>query len=137
MNGWDFLDAIEGEKDSHGSWKWSKRIRETAQRNGWRAIQESEDAAIVAARALVPLLRRTEQLAEALVAEEASLAAELGRLLRQGHGQELAADGTGTPRFSDGTIAANVPADSCFSRLFDHTVNAEFFSAKFFTECKI
>ncbi len=98
--------------------------------SGWKAIKESEDPAIVAARELVLLIRQNEELDDVLDAREEALGAELGRALLAGYGTEVAPDGTGTPRFTDGVVrgySSNgtiVPHRTTFYGLYAR--NAEF-----------
>ncbi len=102
----EFFDAMEG-KEARSSTNWLGYVgpREALVKSGWKAIQENEDPVVVAARELVILIRKNEQLGAELDAKEAALSAELGRALLACYGTEVSPDATGTLRFTDGVVS--------------------------------
>ena len=78
--------------------------REALVKSGWKAIQDSEDPAIVAARELVILMRKHEKPGDELDAKEEALSTEMGRALFACYGTEVSPDGTMTLRFTDGVV---------------------------------
>jgi len=86
------------------SWLGYAEQRDALIKSGWKAIQNSEDPAIVAARELVILMRKNEKLGDELDAKEEALGAELGQALLACYGTNVGSDGTMTPRFTDGVV---------------------------------
>ncbi len=72
---------------------------------GAAAIDASTDAALVAARAIRPLLLQNQQEQSRLDAAEAGLGERLARLLFAVYGHDVSPDATFTLRWSDGRVA--------------------------------
>jgi hypothetical protein len=72
---------------------------------GAAAIDASTDAALVAARAIRPLLQQNQQDQARLDAAEAGLGERLARLLFAVYGHDVSPDATFTLRWSDGRVA--------------------------------
>ena len=104
--------------------------REALVESSWKAIQDNEDPAIVAARELVILMREDEKLGKELDAKEEALHAEMGRALFACYGNKVSPDGTMTLRFTDGVVRGFsrndtiAPDRSTFDGLYAR--NAEF-----------
>ncbi len=81
-----------------------EELRDSLVKLGWKAIQESEEPAIVAARELVMLMRQHEKLGEELDAKEEALGAEMARALIACYGTKVSPDATNTLRFTDGVV---------------------------------
>lgn len=71
---------------------------------GKPAIEASRDPAIAVARMLSRLMAQNKQREAAIAAREGDLMRRLGKLLREIYGDEVAADATATPRWSDGRV---------------------------------
>ncbi len=97
----EFSDELERRSPS---WLGYPEPREALVESGWKAIQESEDPVVVAARELVPLIRKNEKLGAELDATEEALGAELGRALLECYGTKVSPDATNTLRFTDGVV---------------------------------
>ncbi len=81
-----------------------EELRDSLVESGWKAIQESEEPAIVAARELVLLMRQHESRSEELDAKEEALNADMARALIACYGTDVSPDATNTPRFTDGVV---------------------------------
>jgi hypothetical protein len=71
---------------------------------GADAVAASDDPAIVAARAIQPLIRQVQRQAEALAAAEAVQERRIGQALYAVYGDQISPDATMTLRFSDGVV---------------------------------
>jgi hypothetical protein len=97
---------------------------------GHEAVQASDDPAIAAARAIVPLMEANQQLAEKLDAQEQVQARRIGQALFACYGDKISPDATFTLRFSDGRVAGYpfngtvAPAATSFYGMYAR--NAEF-----------
>ncbi len=78
--------------------------RDALVKSGWKAIQASEDPAIVFARELVILMRENKKVGDDLIATEEALGAEIGRALLDCYGTNVSPDATTTLRFTDGVV---------------------------------
>ncbi len=104
-SGEEFLDAIDPPASRRSpSWIGYPEQREALVKSGWKGIKESEHPAIVAARELVILMRKHEELGKELDAKEEALGAEMGRALFACYGTKVGPDATMTPRFTDGVV---------------------------------
>jgi hypothetical protein len=104
-SGEEFLDAVhQDETGKIQTLVYYPEQRDALVKSGWKAIQDSEDPAIVAARELVILMRRNEELGEELDAKEEALGAEMARALFACYGTNVGSDGTMTLRFTDGVV---------------------------------
>ncbi|MCB9878915.1 MAG: S46 family peptidase [Planctomycetes bacterium] len=74
-------------------------------RGGRPAIDECEDPAIAAMRAVRPLAQRNAARERSIAAAEAQLGARIARLLFAVYGNDVSPDATFTLRFSDGRVA--------------------------------
>lgn len=83
--------------------KYEER-RDSLANAGWKAIQESEEPAIVAARELVILMRQHDKRREELDAKEEGLGAEMARAMIACYGTEVSPDATNTLRFTVGVV---------------------------------
>ena len=97
-NGGEFLAGLRG------SVVGSAEQRDALVKSGWKAIQESKDPAIVAARELVTLMRKNEKKGEELDAKDEALGAEIGKALFACYGTKVSPDATMTLRFTDGVV---------------------------------
>ena len=101
----EFMDVLWPPQSRRSpSWLGYAEQRDALIKSGWKAIQDSEDPAIVAARELVILMRKNEKLGDELDAKEEALGAELGQALLACYGTSAGSDGTMTPRFTDGVV---------------------------------
>ena len=73
--------------------------------SGAAAIEESQDVALVAARAILPLMRANRERSQRIAAAEADLGARIAKLLFAVYGDGVSPDATFTLRFSDGRVA--------------------------------
>lgn len=110
-SGGEFLEAVigDGAAGHQGGPKLRSLVyypeqREALVKSGWKAIQDCEDPAIVAARELVILMRKNEKLGDELDAKEEALGAEIGRALFACYGTKVSPDATMTLRFTDGVV---------------------------------
>ena len=110
-SGEEFLEAVVGESTAghSGGPKLRSLVyypeqREALVKSGWKAIQDSEDPAIVAARELVILIRKNKKLGDELDAKEEALRAEIGHALFACYGTKVSPDATMTLRFTDGVV---------------------------------
>ncbi len=127
----EFWDAMSGKNVRRSSnWLGYSEARDALIKAGWKAIQNSEEPAIVAARELVILIRKNEKLGAELDAKEEALGAEMARALFACYGSNVSSDGTMSPRFMDGVVSAYpsngtiVPHRTTFYGLYAR--NAEF-----------
>jgi hypothetical protein len=101
----EFFDVLAPPRSRRSpSWLGYAEQRDALIKSGWKAIQDSEDPANVAARELVILMRKNEKLGDELDAKEEALGAELGQALLACYGTNVGSDGTMTPRFTDGVV---------------------------------
>ncbi len=101
----EFVGAMEGEQSRRSpNWIGYPEAREALVHSGWKAIQESEEPAIVAARELVILMRKNEKLGAEIDAKEQALGAEMAHALLACYGAMVSSDATQTPRFTDGVV---------------------------------
>jgi hypothetical protein len=92
------LAALQGSKVGN------PKFRSDLVEGGWDAVKASEDPAIAAARALVPLMRADSKRSEELDAREEKYGAMIGRALFACYGTAVSPDATMTPRFADGVV---------------------------------
>ena len=102
-SGKEFVDAIAPARRP-SNWVGYSEPRETLIKEGWQAVQNSQDPAIAAARNLVPLIRAREKLGVELDAKEEALGIEIARALFECYGKQVSSDGTATLRFTDGVV---------------------------------
>jgi hypothetical protein len=97
---------------------------------GREAIEASDDAALVAARIVLPLARQNQARQATLDAKESALGERIGKLLFAVYGHDVSPDATFTLRWSDGRVAGYpyngtvAPWRTVFHGLFAR--NAEF-----------
>lgn len=103
-NAQEFHDAVAGGQGQSPNWFGDPEPREALVNAGWTAIQDSDDPVIVAARELVPLMRKNAKLGAELDAREAALSAEMARALFECYGTNVSSDATNTLRFTDGVV---------------------------------
>lgn len=72
---------------------------------GQKAIEGSDDPALVAARRVLPLARQNQARYAAIEAREAALDERIGKLLFAVYGHDVSPDATFTLRWSDGRVA--------------------------------
>jgi hypothetical protein len=117
------------ETDTPG-WLGHPEQRDALVKAGWGAIQKSKDSVVIAARELVVLMRKNEQLGKELDAKEEALGAELGRALLACYGADVSSNGTTTLRFTDGLVKGFSSGDlvTPYRTTFDglYARNAEF-----------
>ncbi len=109
-----FTEVLGGDDGRRVSREWLgsrissglKALLEEIEEGGWKAVLESKDPAIVAGRALAPLMRKHELKGEELEAREEALGAKMGLALFETYGKEgnVSPDATMTPRFADGVV---------------------------------
>jgi hypothetical protein len=98
-------ESMEGKQARRSpNWLGYSGPREALVKSGWKAIQNSEDPVVVAARELVILMRKNEKLGAELDANEEALSAEIGRALLSCYGTNVSPDATATLRFTDGVV---------------------------------
>ena len=100
----EFFEAIYGGVGRVRTQVYLPEHRDALVESGWKAIQDSEDPAVAAARELVVLIREHEAIGGELDAREEVLGAEMGRALLACYGTGVCSDATTTPRFTDGVI---------------------------------
>lgn len=103
-NAQEFHHAVAGGQRQSPNWFGDPEPREAIVNAGWTAIQDSVDPVIVAARELVPLMRKNAKLGAELDAREAVLGAEMARALFECYGTKVSSDATNTLRFTDGVV---------------------------------
>ncbi len=104
-SGEEFVDAIDPPESRRlPSWIGYPEQREALVKSGWKAIQESEETTIVAARELIILIRKHEKIGEELIATKEALGAKVGRALLACYGTKVSPDATMTLRFTDGVV---------------------------------
>jgi hypothetical protein len=108
-----YLTALLGERDPRAAVQHllqtsrlgDEQLLEQLLADGASAIDECQDSALVAARAIWPLAQANAERFAAINAAESQLQARLANLLFAVYGDDVSPDATFTLRFSDGRVA--------------------------------